>query len=308
MSIDTQALGIIESILAAHPVVLFMKGTRYQPQCGFSAKTVGILDGLLPDYATVNVLDDAQLREQIKDYGQWPTIPQLYVNGVLIGGCDIVNEMFEAGELYSALDLQPPTTTSPRVTCSDTALSFIREALEQKPNTALQLQISARWEPSVSLGPLNAQAIQIYVSEIPVCMDVNTAQRADGLHIDLVDSFQGHGLSFENPNAPPPVKSMSVTELKRRLDTGEALRLLDVREAEERRLAEIAGAVLLDEIAQVKIKGLPKDTPLVFQCHTGQRSRSAAEHFRVLGFTEVYNLEGGIDAWSTEIDPDVPRY
>lgn len=308
MSIDARALATIESILTTHPVVLFMKGTRYQPQCGFSAKAVGILDGLLPDYATINVLDDAQLREKIKDYGQWPTIPQLYVNGELIGGCDIVNEMFESGELHAALSLQPPTTTSPQVSFSDTALSFIRQALDQEPNSALHLQINARWEPRVSLGPSSAQAIQIHVSEIPVCMDANTAQRADGLHIDLVDSFQGHELSFEIPNAPPPVKSMSVTELKHRLDAGEALRLLDVRGDQERQLAEIAEAVLLDKAAEAHLKGLAKDTPLVFHCHIGQRSQSAAEHFRVLGFTVVYNLEGGIDAWSIEIDPDVPRY
>ena len=80
-------------------VVLFMKGNRQQPQCGFSAKTVSALDMLIPDYLHVNVLDHPEIRDGIKAYGNWPTIPQLYVGGELIGGSDIVLEMFESGEL-----------------------------------------------------------------------------------------------------------------------------------------------------------------------------------------------------------------
>ena len=136
----------------------------------------------------------------------------------------------------------------------------------------------------------------------------STAQRAGGLHIDVTDTLQGQTLQFENPNAPPPVKAMSVTELRQRLDGGDALRLLDVRGPEERRLAQIAAAIPLNEVVEAEIKGLPDDTPLVFHCYIGVRSRAAAEHFRLLGFQDVYNLDGGIDAWSIEIDSSVPRY
>ena len=84
-------------------VVLFMKGTRTAPQCGFSAATVGILDSLLPEYTTFNVLEDQGVREGIKAYSNWPTIPQLYVDGEFMGGCDITKQMFNTGELHQAL-------------------------------------------------------------------------------------------------------------------------------------------------------------------------------------------------------------
>ncbi|MFQ5938289.1 MAG: Grx4 family monothiol glutaredoxin [Acidiferrobacterales bacterium] len=305
---DENTLATIENILAVHPVVLFMKGTPLQPQCGFSAKTAGILDTLLPDYRTVNVLEDHQLREGIKAYGQWPTIPQLYINGELIGGCDIVSDMFESGELYAALGLEPPKVASPRITFSEAAASLIREALEQEPGAVLHLQINARWESQFKLGGPSEHAIRIEVSDMSVLMDPSTADRADGLHVDITDTIQGRGLRFENPNAPPPVKSMSVAKLRERLDALEELFLLDVRDPEERQLAKIHEAIPLDDAADQQIGGHSNNTPLVFHCHTGARSRAAAEYYRLLGFTDVYNLEGGIEAWSIEIDPAVPRY
>lgn len=86
-----------------NPIVLFMKGTRQTPQCGFSAAVVGILNHLAVTYHDINVLSSAELRQGIKDYSQWPTIPQLYIKGEFIGGCDIVREMAQSGELTSLL-------------------------------------------------------------------------------------------------------------------------------------------------------------------------------------------------------------
>lgn len=86
-----------------HDVVLFMKGTPGFPQCGFSGQVVQILDYLGVDYHGVNVLTSDELRQGIKEYSQWPTIPQLYVKGEFVGGCDIVREMFQAGELQPFL-------------------------------------------------------------------------------------------------------------------------------------------------------------------------------------------------------------
>ena len=85
-------------------VVLFMKGTRHFPQCGFSATVTQILDGLLDDYHTVNVLKDPEVRQGIKEFSNWPTIPQLYIKGEFVGGCDIIREMYENGELQNMLD------------------------------------------------------------------------------------------------------------------------------------------------------------------------------------------------------------
>ena len=93
MSLDPALRSRIDTLLQQNPVVLFMKGTPDAPRCGFSAATVGVLNELLPDYASVDVLADADIREGIKIYGNWPTIPQLYVKGELIGGADIVQSM-----------------------------------------------------------------------------------------------------------------------------------------------------------------------------------------------------------------------
>jgi monothiol glutaredoxin len=89
----------IADIINQHDVVLFMKGVAAMPQCGFSSVVVQILDHLGVDFHDVNVLADADIRQGIKEFSNWPTIPQLYVKGEFIGGCDIVREMFEAGEL-----------------------------------------------------------------------------------------------------------------------------------------------------------------------------------------------------------------
>ncbi len=104
MPIDEPVRTQIASTIEKNTVVLFMKGNRRAPQCGFSAQVVRVLDSLLDDYATVDVLADPALREGIKVYSDWPTIPQLYVKGEFIGGCDIVREMFESGELKQLLE------------------------------------------------------------------------------------------------------------------------------------------------------------------------------------------------------------
>ena len=93
----------IDNEVKSNDVVLFMKGTPDFPQCGFSGKIVQILDYVGADYKSHNVLADADLRQGIKDYSSWPTIPQLYVKGEFVGGCDIVREMFQAGELQQLL-------------------------------------------------------------------------------------------------------------------------------------------------------------------------------------------------------------
>jgi monothiol glutaredoxin len=91
----------IRGIVTDNPVVLFMKGTPLFPQCGFSSRAIAILDRLGVEYASVDVLQDAEIRQGIKAYSDWPTIPQLYVGGEFVGGSDIMMEMYEAGELQA---------------------------------------------------------------------------------------------------------------------------------------------------------------------------------------------------------------
>ena len=102
----------IDNEVKSNPVVLFMKGTPDFPQCGFSGQVVQILNYLGIDYKGHNVLASDDLRQGIKDYSQWPTVPQLYVKGEFIGGCDIVREMFQAGELQGFLSDKGIATTS----------------------------------------------------------------------------------------------------------------------------------------------------------------------------------------------------
>ena len=93
----------IADIVQSNPVVLFMKGTPLFPQCGFSSRAVAILDHLGVTYESVDVLQDMEIRQGIKEFSDWPTIPQLYVKGEFVGGSDIMMEMFEAGELQDLL-------------------------------------------------------------------------------------------------------------------------------------------------------------------------------------------------------------
>ena len=101
----------IESEIRDHDIVLFMKGTPVFPQCGFSAATVGILNHLGLKFSSFNVLEDEDIRQGIKEYANWPTIPQLYVKGEFVGGCDIVREMYESGELTDLINSKGIKTT-----------------------------------------------------------------------------------------------------------------------------------------------------------------------------------------------------
>jgi len=99
----TEAKERIDDIVHKNEIVLFMKGTPLFPQCGFSSRAVAILERLGADYETVDVLQDPEIRQGIKEYSDWPTIPQLYVKGEFVGGSDIMMEMFESGELQELL-------------------------------------------------------------------------------------------------------------------------------------------------------------------------------------------------------------
>jgi monothiol glutaredoxin len=308
MSISSETKERIASLIAQNDVIVFMKGNRMMPQCGFSGKTVQILDSLLPEYATVDVLEDPEIRGGIKEYSSWPTIPQVYIKGELIGGSDIVVELYSSGELHQKLGLEVPTRKMPTVQLTDAAAQRIREYMERNPGGELHLSVDARFQSSLGLSPRQGHEVEVTANGITVLMDALTAERADGVSIDLVEGPSGSGFKIDNPNVPNQVKQIDAKALKGMLDADGALRLFDVRTPEERAMAKIDGARLLDKEVAAEIEKLPKDTLLVFHCHHGGRSQAAAEHFRDHGFTNTHNLIGGIDAWSIEVDPSVPRY
>ena len=105
----------IQSAISENPVLLFMKGTPEQPMCGFSARTVAILQSLGQQFAAVDVLPDPRIRQELSALSNWPTIPQLFIDGELVGGCDIVAEMYESGELQQALGVETGAASEPEV-------------------------------------------------------------------------------------------------------------------------------------------------------------------------------------------------
>ena len=297
----------IENLLSENRIVLFMKGSRAAPQCGFSAATTDRLNALLDDYVTVDVLADEEIRQGIKEFGNWPTIPQLYVDRELVGGADIVQSMFDSGELHRVLGVAEPDRTPPEITISDAAVTAIRQALSDAGDMKLFLVVDGRFQPQFQLREASGNEICVVANGLEVCFDLASAQRARGASIDWTKTPHGEGLAIHLPAAPTAVKSIDVQALKRRLDAGD-ITVIDVRPAQDRTLAPFARAEVLDAESHARLAALPKDTPLAFLCHHGNSSRSAAEHFREHGFRNVWNVEGGIDAWSTEIDPSVPRY
>jgi monothiol glutaredoxin len=203
----------IAALVSSHRIVLFMKGMPTHPQCGFSAAVSGTLSRMGIAFHAVDVLAEPAMREGVKTFSDWPTLPQLFVDGDFVGGADIVAEMESDGSLATLL-----------------------------------------------------------------------------------------GVSM-----PPPVHQTSPEQIATWL-AEDALLLLDVRTDAERAIASVEGARPLRQDDFAELEQLPRDTRIAFLCHHGIRSQAAAEAFRQIGFTELHNVVGGIEAWSVDVDPSIPRY
>ena len=215
----------IEQMLNDNPVFLFMKGTPESPQCGFSGKVTNILNAWKVPFKSFNVLADESIRQGIKDYANWQTIPQLYINKEFVGGSDVVEEISNNGELGELLNEAFP-------------------------------------EMKITPPPPPAEAQEVNALEASVIMK-------------------------ENPN----------------------ISLLDVRSPQERETACLENSVLLDqELVEEMLDKWDKDTAMMFICHTGQRSRQAAQYFAAQGFQKVYNISDGINGWSSSVDSSIPTY
>jgi monothiol glutaredoxin len=307
MSLDPATRDRIETLLKDHRVVLFMKGDRQQPMCGFSAAATNTLNELLPDYHTVNVLEDPEIREGIKEFGDWPTIPQLYVEGELVGGADIIRQMYASGELHTMFGAAPPDRTPPEITITDKAAEAIRSGIANAEGLALHLEIGPDHSAGFQLAPAGDHDIVVAANGIEVHFDPGSAQRAKGIVIDWVSTVQGEGLSLKFPGAQE-IKPLSVQELQTRLAAGDLV-LVDVRPIAGRvQAAPLPQARVLEEEGYDALVALPKDTALAFICHHGHSSRAMAERFAAHGFSNVFNVEGGMDAWAREVDSSVPRY
>ena len=141
-----------EKMIGSHKIVLFMKGNRKRPNCGFSARVVGILDELEVDYQTFNVLydpgkteewgqNDADIRGGMKEFSSWPTFPQLYVKQDFVGGCDIVTELNQSGELAELLGVKLEEVSLPQIECSESMINVLKVSL-QKHDGGVHLEMT----------------------------------------------------------------------------------------------------------------------------------------------------------------------
>lgn len=300
----------LDEIVGSHRVVLFMKGTRFHPSCGFSASVVAVLDSLLPEYHTVDVLADPAIRDGIKTYSDWPTIPQLYLDTKFIGGADIVKELHATGELKRLLGDDATGPTIPTVTVTPEAVEAIRNARKDLggEGAALRLEVSSGFEYDLFFGQIEAGDVSVETLAGMIYMNPPSAARSNGTTISWVTTAGGSGFAIENPNEPARVQQLSPRALKAMIDRGEDFVLVDVRTPEEREKAVMDGSRLLDAAFEHELLAMDRATPLVFQCHHGVRSLQAADHFARKGFRKIYNLQGGIDGWSVTIDPTIARY
>ena len=215
----------ISNLVEENPVLLFMKGTPEAPQCGFSNRVIQVLNSWDVPFESINVLSDESIRQEIKDFSNWPTIPQLYINREFVGGCDIVEELSTNGELAD----------------------FLKQAYPDR--------------------------------------------------------------EFTPPPPPAEVQEISSTEASEMLKQNPEIPLLDVRSEEEREMACITNSRMLDnQLAQEIQESWDLESPMILICHQGVRSLQAGQYFTSQGFQQVYHISDGIDGWSLNVDPDIPRY
>ena len=156
---------------------------------------------MLAGYHTVDVLSRPEIRDGIKEYTQWPTVPQLYVNGEFVGGCDIISEMAGTGELYETLGVELPEVSQPSIEIKDQA----RDVFADEPcadEQGIRLTISKDFQYQLGVGPINTTDFQVTSNGITLTIDRISATRADGLTIDFETDGGQSGFRVKNPNEP----------------------------------------------------------------------------------------------------------
>src|SRR5688572_19904839 len=153
MTLDANQKKKLDQLVKSDDIVLFMKGSRSFPQCGFSASVVNILNTLVPKYTTVNILTDTDVRGGMKEYSDWPTFPQLFIKGEFVGGADIVRQMHESGELEKKLGPLVAPAKAPTMTVTPRAAAELQAALKDGgPGDVIHLTITPAWEHQLDLG------------------------------------------------------------------------------------------------------------------------------------------------------------
>jgi monothiol glutaredoxin len=198
--------------------------------------------------------------------------------------------------------------SSPDIQISEAAVRALRDAGAGGSEGDVHLEISPAYDHDLFLGPPAPGEIEVVRHGLSIWMSPETASRAAGVTIEWAEQAGGAGFRIENPGAPARVRGLSPAELQAMIAKGEPFELLDVRSPREIALGAIAGSRPLDQETMERLGDADRDTPIVLYCHHGMRSRAAAEQLVRQGFRRVWNLLGGIDAWSVAIDPSVRRY
>jgi monothiol glutaredoxin len=298
---DQQFKEKIDKLIAENNIVLFMKGFKHNPMCGFSARVVSMLSDVGVDYHSENIFDDPQIRTGMKEYSSWPTFPQLYVNQEFVGGCDIITGMFTDGSLHSLLGVSREEVPVPEVEITDAAIDAFKAAMQRYEGVHIILEISPQFQYDMGLGQSSPGDLAVTSNGFTMYMNRASAKLADGMKID----FENGQVKIDNPNEPTSVHRINVREFKQWIELKKEHILFDVRGEDERAVAKIESALPYHADS---LEDVSKDSVIVFQCHHGMRSYRAAQEALTNGYKNVYNLEGGIHAWSLHIDPLVPTY
>lgn len=206
--------GQIEALIGKAPAFLFMKGTRVAPECGFSASVIEILDNMLADYATFNVLEDNVIRERVKEYADWPTIPQLYIGGEFVGGADLVREMNASGELRALFEksgavllgpVKPPT-----VTFTQKAKDAVMSSRSTDEPETLRLTIDKSLQHGMTFDERQPGDFEVDQGAFTLLVDPSSARRCQGVTVDYVSTDERTGFKIENPAEKPKALSTAV--------------------------------------------------------------------------------------------------
>ena len=282
----------LQAMVDSHDVVLFMKGTRQQPQCGFSNRVVSILEELEIDYQTYNVFSDPDIRSGMKDFSMWPTFPQLYIKQEFVGGCDLVTEMMQSGELPGMLGVTLEDVEPPTVHCSPNILNLFKESLATHGG-GIHIDVSKNFQYDIFIGPKSNGQVESLVDGVPFYFSRGSAKRANGISLDFKDGDNG-GVLIDNPNEPK-FEDIAVSDVEAWVADNPTAKVYQIGVTAEQVLPF---ATLLDASAHQEIGQLPKDHPIAFMCVMGVRSQHAAKDLVFQGYNNVFNIVGGLTAWN----------
>lgn len=282
----------LQAMVDSHDVVLFMKGTRQQPQCGFSNRVVSILEELEIDYQTYNVFSDPDIRSGMKDFSMWPTFPQLYIKQEFVGGCDLVTEMMQSGELPGMLGVTLEDVEPPTVHCSPNILNLFKESLATHGG-GIHIDVSKNFQYDIFIGPKSNGQVESIVDGVPFYFSRGSAKRANGISLDFKDGDNG-GVLIDNPNEPK-FEDITVSDVEAWVADNPTAKIYQIGVTADQVLPF---ATLLDATAHQEIGQLPKDHPIAFMCVMGVRSQHAAKDLAFQGYSNVFNIVGGLTAWN----------